>query len=80
MNDRYLRVEGDQFVKDKTTSALLTVNRNVLLQNESRKKLGGKLKDNGEEINNLKTKINNLNDDITEIKSMLKILIDQKGQ
>lgn len=80
MSDRYLKVEGDQFIKDKKTNALLTVNKNVLIQNESRKRLSSKLKGNDEEINNLKNKITNINDDINEIKSMLKILIDQKGQ
>lgn len=67
-------------MKDKKTNALLTINKNVLIQNESRKKLSGKLKGNDEEINILKNKIDNINCDIHEIKNMLKILIEQKGQ
>jgi septal ring factor EnvC (AmiA/AmiB activator) len=76
--EKYLKVEGDQFVKDKSTNAILAVNRNILLQNEARKKLGSKLKDSGDEINNLKLKVEQINTDIFEIKDMLKMLIQKK--
>jgi hypothetical protein len=78
MKDRFLKVEGGYFIKDSKTSALLTVNKNVLMQNEARKKIGGRIKDNGEEINNLKAKMHEMTDDITQIKNMLKILIEKK--
>jgi len=64
MKDNYLKVEGDLYVKDKRTSALLTVNKNVLLQNEARKKLGQKLNSKDDEINNLKSKVEEITNDI----------------
>ena len=78
MEDNFLKVEGDQFVKDKKTNALLTVNRNILLQNEARKKLGQKLNGKDEEINKLKEKVNEITDDIGEIKFMLSLLLQKK--
>jgi hypothetical protein len=78
MSERFLKVEGGNFVKDNKTNALITINRNVLMQNEARKKIGSKIKGNDEEINNLKHKVIEITDDITQIKNMLKILIEKK--
>jgi len=78
MKDEIVKVEGGQFVKNKKNGALLTVNRNVLLQNEARKKLGQKINGNDAEINNLKTKIEEMSNDMDEIKSLLKTLIHKK--
>ena len=78
MENNFLKVEGDQFVKDKKTSALLTINKNILLQNEARKKLGQKLNGKDEEINKLKEKVNEITDDIGEIKNMLSMLLQKK--
>jgi ACT domain-containing protein len=78
MKNNFLKVEGDQFVKDKRTSALLTVNKNVLLQNEARKKLGQKLTSKDDEINKLKEQVNEITDDIGEIKNMLSLLLQKK--
>ena len=78
MENNFLKVEGDQFVKDKKTSALLTVNKNILLQNEARKKLGQKLNGKDEEINKLKEKVNEITYDIGEIKNMLSMLLQKK--
>ena len=74
----FLKVEGDQFVKDKKNSALLTVNKNVLLQNEARKKLAEKINGKNDEINILKDKVVEITNDIDEIKTMLKILLQKK--
>lgn len=76
--DNFLKVEGDQFVKDKKNSALLTVNRNVLLQNEARKKLAEKINGKNDEINILKDKVVEITNDIDEIKHMLKMLLQKK--
>jgi ACT domain-containing protein len=78
MKDNYLKVEGDLYVKDKRTSALLTVNKNVLLQNEARKKLGQKLNSKDDEINNLKSKVEEITNDIGEIKTMLTLLLKKE--
>lgn len=76
--DNFLKVEGDQFVKDKKNSALLTVNKNVLLQNEARKKLAEKINGKNDEINILKDKVVEITNDIDEIKHMLKMLLQKK--
>jgi|LakMenEpi03Aug12_release.lakeMendotaPanAssembly.Ray.scaffolds.fasta_scaffold5060253_1 hypothetical protein len=78
MSEDLVKVEGGQFVKNRKNGALLTVNRNVLAQNEARKKLGQKINGNDVEINNLKTKIEEMSNDMDEIKSLLKTLIHKK--
>lgn len=78
MENKLVKVEGGQFVKNKTNGAVLAVNRNILEQNEARKKLGKKISGNDDEINNLKSKIEEMSNDMTEIKSLLKTLIHKK--
>ena len=78
MKDDLVKVEGGLFVKNRKNGALLAVNRNVLAQNEARKKLGQKINGNDVEINNLKTKIEEMSNDMDEIKSLLKTLIHKK--
>lgn len=78
MKENLLKVEGDLFVKDKKNGAILAVNKNILMQNEARKKMGKKMSSNDTEINNLKSKIEELSNDMTEIKSLLKTLIQKK--
>jgi hypothetical protein len=78
MERKLLKVEGGQFVKDSKNGAILAVNRNILEQNEARKKLGKKLSGNDDEINNLKTKIEEMFNDMNEIKSLLQTLIHKK--
>lgn len=68
-------VKGTNFVKDTTSGALLTVNPGVLLENEARLRLKSKLNSKTDEINNLKTQVDSLNKDISEIKNMLQQLI-----
>jgi septal ring factor EnvC (AmiA/AmiB activator) len=78
MENNLLKVEGGQFVKNKTNGALLAVNKTILQQNEARKKLGKKISGNDDEINNLKTKIEEMSNDMNEIKSLLQTLIHKK--
>jgi hypothetical protein len=78
MKDDLVKVEGGQFVKNRKNGALLAVNKNLIAQNEARKKLGMKINGNDTEINNLKTKIEELTTDIGEIKSLLNQLIQKK--
>ncbi len=75
-----LKVEGGQFVKNTDNAALLTVNRSALAENESRKKLSAKLNSKNEEINILKSQVENLSRDISDIKSMMaQLLSNQKA-
>ena len=78
MKENLLKVEGDLFVKDRKNGAILAVNKNILIQNEAREKMGKKMSSNDTEINNLKSKIEELSNDMTEIKSLLKTLIQKK--
>jgi chromosome segregation ATPase len=68
-------VEGTPYVKDTSTSALLTVNKSAIEQNEARKRLSNNLNTKSHEINNIKEQIDNLNSDISEIKELLKTLL-----
>lgn len=70
-----LKVEGNEFVKDTKTSALLTVNPAAVQQNLARKKLAEKINGKNEEINTLKNKVEELSNDISEIKNMLKQIV-----
>ena len=78
MEKNLLKVEGGQFVKNRTNGALLAVNRNILEQNEARKKLGKKLSGNDAEINTLKNKIEEMSNEMNVIKSLLQTLIHKK--
>lgn len=78
MDKDLVKVEGDLFVKNKKNGALLAVNKNLIAQNQARKKLGMKISGNDSEINNMKSKIEELSNDIGEIKSLLQNLIQKK--
>jgi septal ring factor EnvC (AmiA/AmiB activator) len=73
-----VKVEGGQFVKDTSNKALLTVNRSVLQENEARKKLSGKLNGQNSEINTLRTQVDTLARDMSEIKMLLNQLVNNK--
>jgi hypothetical protein len=72
-----VKVEGGQFVKDTKNKALLTVNRAALEENEARKKLASRINSKNDEINILKSKVESLSSDISDIKSLLKQLVKQ---
>jgi hypothetical protein len=72
-----VKVEGGQFVKDTKTKALLTVNRAAIEENEARKKLASRINSKNDEINMLKSKVEALGSDISDIKSLLKQLVKQ---
>lgn len=71
----YVKVEGNDFVKNTENNALLTVNQAALQQNLARKKLAQKINGKDDEINNLKEQVEGLTSDISEIKNMLKQLL-----
>lgn len=73
-----VKVEGGQFVKDTGNKALLTVNRSVLQENEARKKLSGKINGQNGEINTMRTQVENLAKDMSEIKMLLNQLVNNK--
>lgn len=73
-----VKVEGGQFVKNTENKALLTVNPNVLRENEARKKLAAKLNSKNDEINTLKSQVESLSEDISDIKDLLKQLLTNK--
>jgi seryl-tRNA synthetase len=72
-----VKVEGGQFVKDTKNKALLTVNRAALEENEARKKLASRINSKNDEINILKSKVESLSSDISDIKSLLKQIVKQ---
>jgi wobble nucleotide-excising tRNase len=70
---RYIPVKGTKFVRDTMSGALLNTDIDELNGYKIRKKLRQK---ENEEKNNMKKKIDNLESDISDIKSMLLQLID----
>ena len=66
-----IKVEGTNFVKDTETNALLMTGQDALAQNEARKRLLAKTNARNEDLNNLKSQVDNLSSDINEIKLLL---------
>ena len=75
-----IKVEGTDFVKDTTTSALLMTGRASLIENEARKKLAQRINGKNDEINNLKMKVDDLSSDMKEIKDLLNSLLKQSKE
>lgn len=75
-----LKVEGTNFIKDTTTNALLMTGRNALVENEARKKLAQKLNGKNDEINNLKSQVETMSQDMKEIKQLLNALLNQSRE
>ena len=73
----YLKVEGTNFIKDTRNNALLMTGKSALAENEARKSLSKVLSSRNEEINNLKSEIKTISDDVQEIKNLLTILLKQ---
>ena len=71
----FVKVEGNQFVKNTENSALLTVNKAALAENEARKMLAKKLNGRNDEINTLKNKVESLSTEISEMKFLLKQIL-----
>lgn len=70
-----VKVEGTPYSKDTKTKALLTTSKEVLAQNEARKKLSASLKGKDDEINKLKTQVGDMANDLVEIKALLQQLL-----
>lgn len=70
-----VKVEGTPYSKDTKTKALLTTSKEVLAQNEARKKLSASLKGKDDEINKLKTQVGSMANDLAEIKALLQQLL-----
>jgi hypothetical protein len=66
-----IKVEGTNFVKDTETNALLMTGQDALAQNEARKRLLAKTNARNEDLNNLKSQVDNLSSDMQEIKLLL---------
>lgn len=73
----FLKVEGTNFVKDTRNNALLMTGKTALAENEARKSLSKVLSSKNEEINNLKSEIKTISEDVQEIKNLLTILLKQ---
>lgn len=70
-----IKVEGTPYSKDTKTKALLTTSREVLAQNDARKRLSASLKGKDSEINKLKSQMENVQIEMSEIKSLLQQLL-----
>lgn len=73
----FLKVEGTNFVKDTRNNALLMTGKTALAENEARKSLSKVLSSKNQEINNLKSEIKTISEDVQEIKNLLTILLKQ---
>lgn len=69
-----VKVQDSKFVRDTNSMALL--NTDIQEKNEYYNKLQ-MVKRQKEEINNIKAEINGLKDDVGEIKSLLRTLIEK---
>ena len=75
-----LKVEGTNFVKDTATNALLMTGRSALIENEARRKLAQRINGKNDEINNLKTQVESMSQDMKDIKQLLNDLLNQSKE
>ena len=70
----YLRVEGTKLVRDTRTGAIINQDKNGLDEYLNKRRA---LESQKEEINNVKSEVKILREDITEIKSLLLKLLEK---
>jgi len=70
----YLRVEGTKLVRDTRTGAIINQDKNGLDEYVNKRRA---LESQKEEINNVKSEVKVLREDITEIKSLLLKLLEK---
>ncbi len=70
----YLRVEGTKLVRDTRSGAIINQDKNGLDEYLNRRRA---LESQKEEINNIKSEVKVLREDITEIKSLLLKLLEK---
>jgi predicted transcriptional regulator len=70
----YLRVEGTKLVRDTRTGAIINQDKNGLDEYLNKRR---DLESQKEEINNVKSEVKVLREDITEIKSLLLKLLEK---
>lgn len=78
ITENLVNVEGGQFVKNTSNKALLAINESILLQNENRKRMSEKMSSKNNDINILKDQVEEINSELSEIKDMLKKLLNKK--
>ena len=70
----YLRVEGTKLVRDTRTGAIINQDKNGLDEYLNKRRV---LESQKNEINNVKSEVKELREDITEIKSLLLKLLEK---
>jgi hypothetical protein len=70
----YLKVEGTKLVRDTRTGAIINQDKNGLDEYLNKRRA---LESQKEEINNVKSEVKVLREDITEIKSLLLKLLEK---
>lgn len=75
-----VKVEGTNFVKDTATNALLMTGRSALIENEARRKLAQRINGKNDEINNLKSQVESMSQDMKDIKQLLNALLNQSKE
>jgi hypothetical protein len=70
----YLRVEGTKLVRDTRSGAIINQDKNGLDEYLNKRRA---LESQKEEINNVKSEVKILREDITEIKSLLLKLLEK---
>lgn len=70
----YLKVQGTKLVRDPRSGAIINQDKNGLEEYLSKRKV---LESQKEEINKVKSEIKSINNDLTEIKSLLLKLLEK---
>jgi predicted transcriptional regulator len=70
----YLRVEGTKLVRDTRSGAIINQDKNGLDEYLNKRRV---LESQKNEINNVKSEVKELREDITEIKSLLLKLLEK---
>lgn len=80
MKSTYLKVKDSEFVKDISTSALLMTGQNSIRENEARRLLSKKISNKNDEINSLRNQVHNLTFEMSEVKTLLKKLLNESKE
>ena len=76
-NDKLIKTENLDFMKDEETGALVSIDLSRFQQHKHKIQQIEKLKNQENDLNNIKSEVSDLKDEIGEIKDMLQQLLNK---
>ena len=76
-NDKLIKTENLEFMKDEETGALVSTNFSKFHKHKFQVEQSNKLKNQENDLNNIKSDVSDLSDEISEIKDLLQQLLNK---